>query len=70
MSECAKLGTNNHDNYTKALEEIVQPYANVISMTSSILGQVIPSAICLFIGPWSDKNGRKPVMLIVLSGIL
>lgn len=70
ITECAKLGSNNQDNYTKALEEKVQPYANVIAMTNAIIAQVIPALICLFVGPWSDKNGRKPVMLLVLTGTI
>lgn len=68
ISECEKLGSNNKDNFTRKLEEIVQPYANMISMMSGILGQVVPSVISLFLGPWSDHNGRKPVMLAVLTG--
>lgn len=68
MSECEKLGTNDQDNSTNELEKKVQPYANMISMTDSLISQIVPVIIALFLGPWSDRNGRKPVMLAVLSG--
>lgn len=68
QTDCAKLGSKNADNYTHHLEKIVQPYANVIMMTQSMLTQIIPALLCLFLGPWSDKHGRKPILICTLSG--
>ncbi|KRT79364.1 membrane transporter [Oryctes borbonicus] len=67
-SACAKLGTSNPDNDTQALEKTVEPYANVVMMTQSLLTQIFPAFLCLFIGPWSDKRGRKPVLTCTLIG--
>ncbi|GJQ82698.1 hypothetical protein Trydic_g19710 [Trypoxylus dichotomus] len=67
-SACAKLGTNNPDNDTQVLEKTVEPYANVIMMTQTLLTQILPALLCLFIGPWSDKRGRKPVLICTLIG--
>lgn len=67
-SECAKLGTENLDSNATELEKIVQPYANVISMTKSFVETFLGVFICLFIGPWSDKKGRKPVLLSSMAG--
>lgn len=37
-------------------------------MTKSMIESIIPAAVSLFIGPWSDKFGRKPVMLTSTFG--
>lgn len=66
--ECAKLGTNDADNRTQEIEDEVQPYANVMMMSQSVLTQIVPSLLCLFLGPWSDKNGRKPIMIMTTLG--
>ncbi|GJQ82695.1 hypothetical protein Trydic_g19707 [Trypoxylus dichotomus] len=66
-SECERLGTSDAD---QDIEKQVQPYANIIMMTQSILTQIVPCILCLFIGPWSDKNGRKPIMLFTIIGFI
>lgn len=37
-------------------------------MTKSMIESIIPAAVSLFIGPWSDKFGRRPVMLTSTFG--
>lgn len=68
ISECALLGSENKDNYTQNLESIVQPYANVISMVNGIPSGITSAFIALFIGSWSDKYGRKPVIILTTAG--
>ncbi|XP_065094541.1 probable peptidoglycan muropeptide transporter SLC46 [Ochlerotatus camptorhynchus] len=60
------------DNQTIAiyLEEKVQPYAATISMTIVLLTSVVPALVALFLGPWSDKFGRKPVIAIASVGYM
>uniref|UniRef100_A0A0K8W9V2 Solute carrier family 46 member 3 n=1 Tax=Bactrocera latifrons TaxID=174628 RepID=A0A0K8W9V2_BACLA len=48
----------------KIIEKSVQPYVAKITMTSSILNNVWPGILVLFVGPWSDKFGRRPVLLV------
>lgn len=50
------------------LEKDVQPYANVIIMVINISQAVIPAIICTIIGPWSDKNGRRPILISTVTG--
>ena len=56
---------NNHD----AEDDAVQTRASQINMYMSILGSLPCMLVALFIGPWSDKNGRKPVMIIPMIGV-
>lgn len=64
-TECALLG-NTDNNITKHLEALVEPEANIINMTKSTIESIFTITMLLFIGPWTDKFGRKPIM--VLSG--
>lgn len=67
-SICALLGFK-FDNETIALEKIVQPHAAIIGTTKSMLETIVPACLCFFIGSWSDKYGRRPVMLTSLGGV-
>lgn len=67
-SECALLGTSDANNRTKELEEKVQPHASVIMATDSFGAILVSSLLCFFLGAWSDKYGRRPVMLYTIAG--
>lgn len=62
--------TGAADNETLAiyLEQKVQPYAATVTMTIVLLTSVVPALVALFLGPWSDKFGRKPVIAIASTG--
>lgn len=38
-------------------------------MTYSMLHNVWPGILVLFVGPWSDKFGRRPVLLVSFTGM-
>lgn len=67
-TECALLGTDDASNATEELETTVQPHVTVISMSIHLTNAMISTLLCLFIGPWSDTHGRKPVLLFTLTG--
>lgn len=69
-TECALMGTASATDATAELEKKVQPYANIIGMTKAILDAVICSVVCILMGSWSDKYGRRPILLISLAGNL
>ncbi|XP_075167978.1 putative peptidoglycan muropeptide transporter SLC46 [Haematobia irritans] len=56
--------TNSQENI---LIEI-QKYVSNILMAQSILESIIPAILSLFIGPWSDKFGRRPIVLATFMG--
>ncbi|XP_014095875.3 probable peptidoglycan muropeptide transporter SLC46 [Bactrocera oleae] len=51
----------------KAIENRIQPYVARITMAYSILHNVWPGLLVLFVGPWSDKFGRRPVLLVTFG---
>ncbi|XP_076269604.1 putative peptidoglycan muropeptide transporter SLC46 [Rhynchophorus ferrugineus] len=67
QSDCALLGIVNN-NMTRELEKHVQPYANNISLDEHIIHSVLSSLIGLFLAPWTDKFGRKPILIAGLLG--
>ncbi|CAH1961523.1 unnamed protein product [Acanthoscelides obtectus] len=68
QSECALLG-NVDNNITEHLEKLVEPEANIIGMVKGTIGSIFSVIICIFIGPWSDRFGRKPVIVANLIGM-
>jgi hypothetical protein len=55
-------------SFNASTEKIVQPMVAKISMTKSIIECIVPAILSFFVGPWSDKNGRKPFILLPLAG--
>ncbi|CAD6234912.1 GSCOCG00007759001-RA-CDS [Cotesia congregata] len=64
MTSCDILHTNSSSEEARALQKIIQPYASNIIMCTSIMRSIFPAMLILFFGPWSDKYGRKPLILI------
>uniref|UniRef100_A0A1Q3FGF0 Putative transporter add1 major facilitator superfamily n=1 Tax=Culex tarsalis TaxID=7177 RepID=A0A1Q3FGF0_CULTA len=65
---CAELGTENESAAAQELEKEVQPYTANVLMAKSLIESIIPALCSMFIGPWSDKYGRKPVLLSTFIG--
>ncbi|XP_072376203.1 probable peptidoglycan muropeptide transporter SLC46 [Diabrotica undecimpunctata] len=68
-SDCALLG-NTVNNITKELEPKVQPTVNYINMVHNTINNIFPVFVCMYVGTWSDKFGRKPFLLLTISGII
>ena len=58
---------NVTQNY--ALAARLQIQASDINIYASVIENLPSILIVLFLGPWSDKNGRKPLMLLPLIGV-
>ncbi|KAJ3648217.1 hypothetical protein Zmor_020037 [Zophobas morio] len=67
-TECALLGSQNPDDQTANLEKVVQPFAAVTGMMNTVVEGFCSSIVCLFVGPWSDRFGRKPIIVAPLIG--
>uniref|UniRef100_A0A182YFN8 Major facilitator superfamily (MFS) profile domain-containing protein n=1 Tax=Anopheles stephensi TaxID=30069 RepID=A0A182YFN8_ANOST len=67
-SLCERLGTENETEEIQQLEKSVQPYSANILMTKSLVESIVPALCSMFIGPWSDRFGRKPVIVASFTG--
>lgn len=67
-TQCELLGKNYTDNETATLEKEVQPYATLLFIGQAIIAAIIPPILCLFLGPWTDKYGRRPLLLCSIGG--
>ncbi|KAK5647475.1 hypothetical protein RI129_002367 [Pyrocoelia pectoralis] len=69
-TECAMLGTGQDKNETAFLETQVQPYAAILLMGQSFIHAFIQPVLCFFLGSWSDRYGRKPILLSSFGGYI
>ncbi|KAK4885298.1 hypothetical protein RN001_001569 [Aquatica leii] len=67
-SDCALLGTANATNEIAKLEQEVQPHVAILTTTKSLIEIFITATLCFFLGSWSDKYGRRPVIILTLTG--
>jgi len=65
-SNCSLLGKGSEE--ALVLEKRVQPYATDLLMTKSLVEALVSAFFSLFIGPWSDKYGRKPMLVAASCG--
>ncbi|XP_057320087.1 proton-coupled folate transporter-like isoform X2 [Microplitis mediator] len=63
-TSCDILHTNSSSQEARDLNKIIQPHASYIIMSTSLIKSILPALLILFFGPWSDKYGRKPLILI------
>lgn len=63
-TDCDNLGGNK----TKAIEDKIQPHVAEIIMTMTLLNSIIPAILSLFLGPWTDRFGRKKVICSTFIG--
>lgn len=64
-----KYGAKNcTEPISEFVEDKVQPVTANINMIKQMIEAFIPALLSLFIGPWSDENGRRPFLLLSLAG--
>lgn len=64
---CSLLG-NTKNNITKELEKLVEPTADIIRLVKILVDSLSAAVTCLFVGAWSDRFGRKPVLVVNIFG--
>lgn len=52
----------------KDIETKIQPYVANIIMAGSLITSILPAILSLLLGPWSDKFGRRPVLIATFAG--
>lgn len=56
-------------NLSASAVETLQPMVADIQMFRTLLECAFPAFLSFFLGPWSDVNGRKPIILCSVFGI-
>ncbi|XP_076163593.1 putative peptidoglycan muropeptide transporter SLC46 isoform X2 [Ptiloglossa arizonensis] len=69
-TECLLLHENSSSAEALKIYEQVQPETSLILMTKSFIESIFPTFLSLFLGPWSDKNGRKPLIVAGYIGTI
>ena len=52
------------------LVDRVQSYVSTLNIYGSLINTIPSIFFVLFLGPWSDKHGRKPLMIVPLVGAM
>uniref|UniRef100_A0A1I8Q736 Major facilitator superfamily (MFS) profile domain-containing protein n=1 Tax=Stomoxys calcitrans TaxID=35570 RepID=A0A1I8Q736_STOCA len=68
VTDCRKLSTKNASDHIKQIETEVQEYTVVFFMTNSLVQSIVPALCGTFIGAWSDRFGRKPLLIASFTG--
>ncbi len=55
----SKMNRNNTQ-----LSDRVQGYVSTLNIYTSLIDNIPPIFLMLFLLPWSDKHGRKPLMIV------
>ncbi|XP_063978555.1 probable peptidoglycan muropeptide transporter SLC46 [Diachasmimorpha longicaudata] len=64
---CDILHTNSSSQAAMDLEKLIQPRASYILLSKSLIEGILPAFLSLFLGPWSDKHGRKPILIAAFT---
>ena len=67
-TQCNVMHSNSSSEEAKDLLKIIQPKSGLILTIQSCISTGFPTIISLYVGSYSDKYGRKPVLLVVLMG--
>ena len=65
---CDVMHDNSTSDFAKNLSAAAQKKASLILVGKPIVESLIPMILCLFLGPWSDKYGRKKIILFPFIG--
>ncbi|KAK2580079.1 hypothetical protein KPH14_012362 [Odynerus spinipes] len=63
QTECSILHQNGSSKEALRIDALVQPQVSLMSMSKSLIQSLLPAFLSFFVGPWSDKYGRKPLLL-------
>lgn len=67
-SDCHILHDRSNSKDAMRIENLVQPYTSFIFTLQSCILTIFPTILSIFLGPWSDKYGRKPLQIFPFTG--
>lgn len=69
-TKCDLLVNKTDTQEARQLEALLQPHVAILQMYKTLIEACIPAILSLFVGPWSDHHGRKPLILWPMFGML
>ncbi|XP_069691101.1 probable peptidoglycan muropeptide transporter SLC46 isoform X1 [Periplaneta americana] len=67
-SHCSLLEDKTDSLEARQLEALVQPHVSMLQMYKTTIDCALPVVLSMFLGPWSDLYGRKPLIIWPLFG--
>ncbi|XP_054001564.1 proton-coupled folate transporter-like isoform X2 [Hylaeus anthracinus] len=67
-TECLLLHINSSCATALQIDAQVQPEASLVLMMKTFIENIFPAFLSLFLGPWSDKHGRKAIIVLGYIG--
>jgi len=68
-TKCDMLVYKIDTQEARKLEAILEPRVTVLYLYKTVIESCIPVILSLFVGPWSDHHGRKPLILWPIFGM-
>jgi PCFT/HCP family folate transporter-like MFS transporter 1/3 len=68
-TKCDMLVYKIDTQEARDLETVLEPRVTVLLMYKTVIESCIPVILSLFVGPWSDHHGRKPLILWPMFGM-
>lgn len=68
-TKCDMLVYKIDTQEVRELEAVLEPHVSVLLMYKTVIESCIPVILSLFVGPWSDHHGRKPLVLWPMFGM-
>ena len=68
-TKCDMLVYKIDTQEARELEAVLEPRVTVLNMYRTVIESCIPVILSLFVGPWSDHHGRKPLILWPMFGM-
>ncbi|KAL0869992.1 hypothetical protein ABMA27_006174 [Loxostege sticticalis] len=69
VDDCKSFLEPDKINHTQELEKEVQEYLTIVNTVRTVLEAFVPGVLSLFLGVWSDKHGRKPLLVMTFFGL-
>ncbi|GFG36707.1 hypothetical protein Cfor_09425 [Coptotermes formosanus] len=67
-TKCDMLVYKIDTQEARELEAVLEPHVTILQMYKTVIEACIPVILSLFVGPWSDHHGRKPLILWPMFG--
>lgn len=69
-NDCYILHEKHYNIDAAKIAKLVQPHTSLVFTLQSCILTIFPTILSVFLGPWSDKYGRKPLLIYPFIGMV